>query len=144
MKKIKYLLLTLGLIAGFGLTVIPTSVSAANATDVICQQNPSSPLCATSTNDSVPKIIQKIINGLLYVLGAVTVIVIIFSGIFYTTSSGDAKMVEKAKNTLFYAVVGLIVAIMAYAIVNFVVGLFPDTTPGTNTTTNATTTTTTK
>lgn len=144
MKKIKYLLLTLGLIAGFGLAVVPTSVSAANATDAICQQNPSSPLCATSTNDSVPKIIQKVVNALLYVLAAVAVIVIIFSGIFYTTSSGDPKLVEKAKNTLFYAIVGLIVAILAYAIVNFVIGLFPATTPGTNTNTNATTTTTTK
>ena len=128
MARIKYLILTLGLVFGFGLAFIPANVGAVDGTSDVCKTNPTSPLCVSSSNDTIPKIIQRVINGLLFVLGAVTVIVIIFSGVFYTTSLGDPKLVEKAKNTLFYGVVGLIVAIMSYAIVNFVIGLFPSST----------------
>ena len=64
--------------------------------------------------------IQVIINVVLTVLGLVAVIMIIFGGVQYTTSSGDATKVTKAKNTILYAVVGLIIALLAFAIVNFV------------------------
>jgi hypothetical protein len=49
---------------------------------------------------------------------------IIYGGIRYTTSAGDSSHVKAAKDTILYAVVGLVVAILAYAIVNFVVGAF--------------------
>ena len=49
------------------------------------------------------------------------VIVIIVGGIRYTTSNGDAAGVKSAKNTILYAVVGLIVIIMASAITQFVI-----------------------
>lgn len=45
---------------------------------------------------------------------------LIWGGILYTTSSGDSNKVTTAKNTIMYAVIGLVVAIFAYAIVNFV------------------------
>ena len=48
-------------------------------------------------------------------------IVLIIGGIRYVISSGDSGQVQSAKNTILYAVVGLVVVIMAYAIVNFVV-----------------------
>ena len=47
-------------------------------------------------------------------------IMLIWGGILYTTSSGDSNKVTTAKNTIMYAVIGLVVAIFAYAIVNFV------------------------
>lgn len=68
--------------------------------------------------------IQDIVNVLLFVLGAIAVIVIVISGIKYATSDGDSGKVTSAKNTILYAVVGLVVAILAYAIVNFVLGAF--------------------
>ncbi len=128
MKKMKYLFLILGLVAGFGLVALPSSVSAANdplANSCVDSTGATinSPLC-TKTTETMQTYITKIVNGLLYVLGAVSVIVIIFAGVFYTTSVGDPKMVEKAKNTLMYAVIGLVVALLAYAIVNFVTGQF--------------------
>jgi biopolymer transport protein ExbB/TolQ len=49
------------------------------------------------------------------------VIVIIVAGIRYTTSGGNSNSVAAAKNTLLYAVIGLVVAVFAYAIVNFVI-----------------------
>ncbi len=66
----------------------------------------------------------NIINTLLFLLGIIAVIMIIIGGIRYTTSNGDASGTKGAKDTILYAVVGVIVAIMAYAIVNFVLGAF--------------------
>ena len=69
-------------------------------------------------------IVSKIINFLLFFVGVVSVIMIIYGGIQYTTSAGDSGKVTNAKNTILYAIVGLIVSILAYAIVNFVVKTF--------------------
>jgi hypothetical protein len=69
-------------------------------------------------------IFQTIVNVLLFLIGAVSVIMLIYGGIRYTISGGDSKAVTDAKNTILYAIVGIIVAIMAYAIVNFVIGSF--------------------
>ena len=54
-------------------------------------------------------------------MGILSVIMIIFSGFRYITSAGDASKTKSAQSTLTYSVVGLIVAIMAYAIVNMVI-----------------------
>jgi len=67
-------------------------------------------------------VFQTIVNMLLFLIGAVSVIMLIYGGIRYTISGGDTKAVTDAKNTILYAVVGIVVAIMAYAIVNFVIG----------------------
>lgn len=68
--------------------------------------------------------VKNIVNTILFIVGILAVIVIIVSGIFYIISAGDAGKVKRAKDTLMYAVVGLVVAILAYAIVNFVLGVF--------------------
>ena len=70
---------------------------------------------------SFTNLLESIINILLFIIGAIAVIMIIIGGIKYTTSNGDQAQVTSAKNTIMYAVVGLVVAIMAYSIVNFVV-----------------------
>ena len=67
---------------------------------------------------------EGIFNVLLFLAGAVAVIVLIIGGIRYVISSGDSGQVQSAKNTILYAVVGLVVVIMAYAIVNFVINQF--------------------
>jgi len=66
-------------------------------------------------------------NTMLFIVGAISVIMIIIGGIRYVISGGDTGNVATAKNTILYAIVGLIVAIMAYAIINFVIVSFtPD------------------
>ena len=65
-------------------------------------------------------IFQTITNTALYIIGAISVLMLIYGGIRYTISMGDEKAVTAAKNTILYAVVGIIVALMAFAIVNFV------------------------
>ena len=66
-------------------------------------------------------IFQIIVNVILFIIGAVAVIMIVVGGVRYTVSNGDSNAVQGAKNTIMYAIVGLVVAIVAYALVNFVV-----------------------
>lgn len=65
-------------------------------------------------------VITTVTNTLLFVVGALAVIMIIFGGIRYATSAGNASSVTAAKNTILYAIVGLIVAFLAFAAVNWV------------------------
>ena len=69
-----------------------------------------------------PTLITTVINTLLYVIGAVAVIMIIYGGFKYVTSGGDSSGVTSAKNTILYAVIGLVVAVFAFVIINFVLG----------------------
>lgn len=74
--------------------------------------------------DSLPNIVGTVINTMLFIVGVLAVAMIIYSGIRYITAHGDKGQVESAKNTLIYSIVGLIIAIVAYAIVNWVIDLF--------------------
>jgi hypothetical protein len=69
-------------------------------------------------------IFRTITNVLLFILGAISVIMIIIGGLRYVVSGGNATAVTAAKNTILYAIVGVIVALLAYAIVNFVLNSF--------------------
>ncbi len=64
--------------------------------------------------------VTTIINVALGIIGLVAVVMIIVGGLNYTTSAGDAAKVKKAKDTIMYGVIGLVVALLAFAIVNFV------------------------
>lgn len=72
------------------------------------------------TGDSVATSIKKVINILLYIAGIIAVIYVVIGGFRYVLSNGDSGAITKAKNTVIYALIGLAVAVMAYAIVNFV------------------------
>lgn len=65
--------------------------------------------------------ITNILNAVIGVLGIVAVVVIIIGGVTYMTSSGDAGKVKKAKDTILYGVIGLVIVALAFAIVNFVI-----------------------
>lgn len=73
----------------------------------------------TSSSD-VGAGIQDVVNLLLFVAGVIAVVVIVVAGLRFVLSNGDPGAASKARSTIIYAVVGLVVAIMAYAIVNFV------------------------
>ena len=64
--------------------------------------------------------VSNIIKAVIGILGLVCVIVIIIGGVNYMTSSGDAGKVKKAKHTILYGVIGLVICVLAFAIVNFV------------------------
>jgi hypothetical protein len=65
-------------------------------------------------------IFAAITNVLLFLIGAIAVIMLIIGGIRYVISGGDQAQVTSAKNTILYAIVGIVVAFLAYAAVNFV------------------------
>ena len=69
-------------------------------------------------------VITTIINTMLFIVGLLAVIMIIYAGIRFVTAHGDEKQVESARQTIIYSVVGLIVAILAYALVNWVFSQF--------------------
>ena len=125
MKKIKQIILALALVGGIGTLLVPVSVGAVTGIYQPCADavNKDTAVCQ-SQGDSANTLILTIVNTLLFVVGIASVIVIIIGGVMYTTSAGDASSVSKAKNTILYAIIGVVVAFLAFAIVNWVVGTF--------------------
>lgn len=70
---------------------------------------------------SLDTAITTVINAILGVVGLLAVVMIIIGGINFITSQGDTGKVTKARNTILYGVIGMVIAILAYAIVNFVI-----------------------
>jgi len=123
MKKIKYLILTLGVIVGIS-AIVSTFVGATSVVGDICTTDPNGALCASTKGANLESYAKNIVNTALYILGALAVIMIIYGGITYVISAGDVKKVEQAKNTIIYSVVGLVIALAAGAIVNYVLNAF--------------------
>jgi|EndMetStandDraft_3_1072993.scaffolds.fasta_scaffold09612_3 hypothetical protein len=69
-------------------------------------------------------VFSEISSVLLFIVGAIAVIMIVIGGLRYVISGGDASQVQAAKNTILYSLVGIIIAILAYAAVNFVINSF--------------------
>ncbi len=128
MKRIIQSLLAVCAVMALAVVPVVASTTSVSATpqEEICKGSGGDWVGDKCTNKNAPAndlsgFIKNIINTILYVLGAIAVIMIIIGGIRYVTSGGDAAGVKGAKDTILYAIVGLVVAIMAYAIVNFVV-----------------------
>ena len=86
--------------------------------------------CAEPTGSgSVQNAIKVAVNVLSWVVGITAVIVVIFGGFRYVTSGGDSTKVGSAKNTILYAVIGLIVVAMAQVIVRFTLNKTTGNTP---------------
>lgn len=66
-------------------------------------------------------VFTKITNTILFAVGIISVIMLIYGGFRYIISGGDSKKVTDAKNTIMYAIIGLIISILSFAIVNFVI-----------------------
>ena len=113
----------LAVASGVGLATLPAQNAAAVNVFSQCSSNPTSEVCKAQ-GDSLGPMIKTVINILLYVLGAIAVVMIVIGGIRYTTSNGEASGIKSAKDTILYSVIGLVVAIMSYTIVNFVVSWF--------------------
>jgi len=77
-------------------------------------------LSSDANSNDLMSTVNTIINVIIGVIGFVAVVVIILGGVQYTTSAGDPGKVKKAKDTILYGIIGLVVALLAFAIVNFV------------------------
>lgn len=74
------------------------------------------------SGDDLGNAIIPIINGVIGILGLVCVVVMIIGGINYMTSAGAADKVKKGKDTILYGLIGLVICVLAFALVNWVIG----------------------
>lgn len=65
-------------------------------------------------------VFSRITNTILLIVGLISVVMLVYGGLRYILSGGDSKKVTDAKNTVLYAIIGLIISLLAFAIVNFV------------------------
>ena len=134
LKRIKTIMTSLSLLVLFAVPAVAV-VGQAGAQEVTNQQNSlcqgstlafsngGNVQCSTVGNDAVGrvnKLIANIVNIFSVVVGVVAVIMIIIGGFRYITSGGDSGNVTSAKNTILYAIIGLVIVALAQFIVKFV------------------------
>lgn len=112
----------LGLVSVFATAPQAFAAPAAPADPAIpkCKDDTNAAICQTKTG-LISGILQSVINTMIFLAGSIAVIMVVVGGIRYITSDGDPGAATKAKNTIIYALVGVVVAIMSYSIVNFVI-----------------------
>lgn len=129
MKKIKQLLTHAAL---SGMLLVPFALPAAAVAQPDIQGN----LCQGANlnvsedcdvddgeaADRVNSLLEDVINIFSLVVGVVAVIMIIIGGLRYITSGGDTGNVSAAKNTILYAIIGLVIVALSQVIVRFVLG----------------------
>lgn len=133
LKTIKKALLSLtamSLLVLPALALVPVTVSAQNdiapglrcgaELDVNNIQDPNCNLEETDASTKLNDVIKLVINIFTLIVGVIAVIMIIVGGLKYITSGGDSGNVTSAKNTILYAIVGLIIVALAQFIVRFV------------------------
>ena len=155
LKKLSQTFVAVILLLGLSSAVViaqettPPTVTEQSIADSVCQgvlgtQDPdvntttTAADCKENGSETLNGVLKRIINIFSIVVGAVSVIMIIIGGFRYIISGGDSAGVSGAKNTILYALVGLVIVLFAQLIVKFVVS---NVTPATTTTAPTTSTT---
>lgn len=122
MKRIKLFLAAIPLLLSLSGGLVPAMASADTPKQAVCGALGSDANCTTDPAGSVNlnNLVRAIINVLSVLIGVVAVIMIMVSGYKYITAGGDSNKVTSAKNTLIYAIIGLVVSALAQVIVVFV------------------------
>lgn len=137
LQKIKITLMSLAASLMFAVPLaVPAAVSAQSGPiqNGVCQgaNNPTNPFPGNLSNTpnancnstqgttGINELIRTVINILTIIVGVIAVIMIIVGGLQYITSGGSSEKVSKAKNTILYAIIGLIIVALAQIIVRFV------------------------
>lgn len=107
--------------------LVPVAVNANTITDSACngatQAASGTNGTCTSNNggNTISSVANTVVKYFSIVVGAIAVIMVIYGGFRYITSGGDSNNVSAAKNTLIYAIVGLLIVAIAQLIVHFVI-----------------------
>lgn len=109
--------------AAAGLTVAMVPARALAACGDPNQGLPGGVACAPKSI-SLSQAISQTVNLLLFIVGVASVIVLIVGGLRYVLSGGDPKNTAAAKDTILYAVIGIVVALLSWAIVSFILNQF--------------------
>ncbi len=99
-----------------------TTPGLCSGADLKFESSPSGSCDAGGSEDKLNELVTQIVNIFSVVVGIVAVIMIILGGFKYITSGGDSGNVTGAKNTILYAIIGLVVVALAQFIVKFVLG----------------------
>ena len=119
-QLIKQSLIMLGLMAGA--IALFSFLPTASAALITPGDSPGEIAAATGGEGSVRSLVLKIVNYFLTFLGIVAVLMIIYGGITYVTAGGAQDKVDSAKKVIMYALVGIIIILLSFAIVNTVLG----------------------
>ena len=125
-KKLRTLLLSLGMVGALMVPMLaPVTVAADDIQTGLCTGAKLSTGSETCTGDAeatgkIDSIIKVVINLFSLLVGVVSVIMIIVGGLKYIISAGDSGNVTSAKNTILYAIIGLVIVALAQFIVRFV------------------------
>ncbi|MBQ9020123.1 hypothetical protein IJ096_02270 [Candidatus Saccharibacteria bacterium] len=127
-NKIKTLVMSAVLVSAgvLGLSLPASAVtcpdgSVISGTDLSrCGDESGKRLGGSNNENNLMSTLNVIINVVIGIIGFLAVAMIIYCGIQYTMSAGAADKVKSAKDTIMYGIIGLIVALLAFAIVNFV------------------------
>jgi hypothetical protein len=137
LKKMKNYVVAIAMIAGFAApALVPVAVSADIQNQLCTGTNLATGDSGTGCNDGTAnnaglgEIAAKLVNFLSLIVGIISVIMIIFGGFRYITSGGESGNVSGAKNTLIYAIVGLVIVALAQFIVHFVLNTTSQATTG--------------
>lgn len=120
MRKFSITVLVIGVMIGAIVLSFSQKIAFASPSDQIKVGLDEISNTETSNDQSLTGSIQRVIKAGLFITGSLAILMIIFGGLKYVSSGGDASAVTSAKNTILYALVGLIVAVSAYALVDFV------------------------
>lgn len=71
-------------------------------------------------NVSLESTVKNVLSVVFSIVGIIAVIMIIIGGVNYMTSQGDTQKIQKAKNTIMYGIIGMVIALLSFAIVQFV------------------------
>lgn len=134
MKKLSLIFAGLAVVMSLAAPLLGAAPVAASNESALCEGSggtwkpdsdlPNGGACTSKDGQSVVEVIQLVTDVLIFIIGAVAVVMIIVGGLRYVTSSGEQAALTGAKNTIVYALVGVVIALMAYAIVRFIIGTF--------------------
>ena len=81
-------------------------------------------IAGTSDSGDVQTVVGKIINAALSMIGMIFLVLMVYAGYLWMTARGESDQVEKAKNIITAAIIGLVLVVSAYAISVFVTSRF--------------------
>lgn len=119
-KLLKQILLVLGLMTGALLLV--NALPIAGAAVISPEDNPAAIANLTGGESSLRRLVLRIINYFLGFLGILAVIMVIYGGVTYVTAAGAEDKVGEAKKIIMYSLVGIIIILLSFALVNTILG----------------------
>ena len=131
-KKFKSLLIVAASVMALATPALVPAIASAQSTDInngLCagtnfdtNQTGGCTVNQGQANTKINNILKTVVNLFSLVVGIISVIMIIIGGLKYITSGGEASNISGAKNTIIYAIVGLVIVALAQFIVHFVLG----------------------